>query len=78
MPTLTCEHLDQLVAAYAGEWVLIDVLEMDETTTTPTRVDIIEHSTDWEKLALRGRELKRNTMLVYSLKPEEKGIAPVV
>ena len=68
--------IDQIRRRYPGEWLLISVDELDETTTTPRRGRLLFHSKDRNVVYDRLLQSKTKLPLVtYADDSPPKGYA---
>lgn len=76
MNTRTGEAIDAIRRRYRSEWLLIEVRQLDEATTTPTYGRLLAHSKDRE--AIYDRLLRtrvRLPLVTYSEDTPPKGYA---
>lgn len=76
MKTRTGESIDAIRRRYRREWLLIEVHQLDQATTTPTSGRLLAHSKDRD--AIYDRLLRtrvRLPLVTYSADTPPKGYA---
>jgi len=66
--------INEIKKKYLDEWVLIQVLEVDEFRM-PTEGEVIDHSNSREYIYEKQREIKGDVAVIYTGKIPKEGYA---
>lgn len=75
MRTRKSQKIEDIRKKFHNEWLLIKVTEMDETTTTPIRGQLITHNPDRDVIYKKSMSRKGPDLIEYSEDVLPKGYA---
>ena len=71
------DRIQELAAAYPGEWVLIRITQFDEPTTTPLDGEVVCHLAAPDEVYARAKALAEPVAVLYVPTLQEQ-VAPIL